>query len=73
MAPFFSIRAANFSNVKSRALSQLALLGVWFGKYSFWIGAVSTAAAMGCSPSWIRQIRRWHSVAYKGYVRLAVL
>lgn len=58
-----------FWRMTDGALQKVGVQGLRFGTHSFWIGAASTAAALGYSPEEIRNIGRWSSASYKKYIR----
>lgn len=58
-----------FWAVTTRALAKLGLCGVRFCTHSFRIGAASTAAAMGLPSSVIQHVGRWHSNAFRSFIR----
>ena len=58
-----------FSRVMRKAISACGVSAVGFAPHSFRIGAATTAAHWGLSVARIKNMGRWKSEAYRGYVR----
>ena len=65
-----SLVRAKFAKVLTLVLQKLGLDPARYKGHSFRIGAATEAAASGKSDSDIRLLGRWHSDAFKKYVRL---
>ncbi|XP_062586501.1 uncharacterized protein LOC134248091 [Saccostrea cucullata] len=79
MGPLFSypdghgIQRQQFTNFLQMSLKWSGLDSKLYKTHSFRIGAATSAAEMGISDEKIKQMGRWHSDAYKKYIRIPVL
>ena len=62
-----------FTNQLRLSLSYLGLSWKHYKRHSFRIGAATTAASMNIPEDKIQQMGRWHSKAFKKYVRIPTL
>ena len=62
-----------FTNQLRLSLSYLGLSWKNYKRHSFRIGAATTAASMNIPEDKIQQMGRWHSKAFKKYVRIPTL
>ena len=58
-----------FMSEVKKALQTAQIDSTWYSSHSFWIGAVSAAAAAGVPAYFIKMLGRWESEAYHLYIR----